>query len=117
MVTIGELALQVLTWVSMAEDEEKKDLILRYLKAYPYFLKHHLTQGGSVEELADILHHGEIEAITLAQSRPIYVLQVCISLSKTFSDHFSLEGLIAGSEFEEFEEFVIGNHAQNHCLD
>jgi len=75
-----DLARQALTWVSSPEDKSKLEIILRYVKAYPYFLKHHLTRpldgSNSIAEVANLLSHAEIESIRGAQNRPIYVLQV-----------------------------------------
>ena len=72
-----DLARQSLTWITVPDDKEKRQWILRYIKAYPYFLKHHLTQGASVaDELLGILSQEELDAVCSAPNRPIYVLQV-----------------------------------------
>lgn len=75
-----DLARQSLTWIRFPGDAHKLDIILRYTKAYPFFLKHHLTKPldghNSIAEVVNILRHDEIESIRGAQNRPIYVLQV-----------------------------------------
>lgn len=75
-----DLARQALTWIRHPEDKPKLEIILRYVKTYPYCLKHHLTKpldgSNSIGEVKNLLSQQEIERVRVAANRPIYVLQV-----------------------------------------
>lgn len=89
-----DLARQLLTWIRNPDDKPKLELLLRHIKAYPYFLKHHLTKPlegkNPINEVIELLTHEEIEKIRHVQNRPIYILQV-------------LSAVISQCEVPEFE--------------
>jgi putative membrane protein len=72
-----DLARQALTWI---RNREKLATILRFIKAYPFYLKHHLTDQATNSQCEflenGILDQSEIDTIARAQNRPIYILQV-----------------------------------------
>ena len=72
-----DLARQALTWIRGPAGSPKLHALLRYIKAYSFCLKHHLTDGGSFrDELVGFLDPEEIDCVMSSQNRPIYILQV-----------------------------------------
>ncbi|XP_024378617.1 voltage-dependent chloride channel 2, chloroplastic isoform X2 [Physcomitrium patens] len=64
-----DLARQALSWIKNPEDAARLECLLRFLKAYPYYLKLHLTQEGpsssTTSEIKDILKDEEFHKVSL----------------------------------------------------